>query len=175
MIPKSRREMLTTLVSFVLVAFANAAVTVCPKKGSISEGLKYHSDALCDRSEYNRFKAGLGRPYKYESFKAQGGVKTVPSEKTVKCPAAGAALDLRELHQPDSGLDTVFFMENASTGPIVVSFVDEHGMEVSLKVPVCVFAHPQSLEKRQKPQDHPSHCGPGGHCGSRFLHVNLCV
>lgn len=122
--------MFPCLAALSLLATANAAVTVCPKKGSIGEGLKYHSDALCNRAEYNRFKAGLGRPYKYAAFKALGGVKTVPSEKTVKCPPAGAALDLREAHQPDSGLDTVFFMENASSGPIVVSFVDEFGMEV---------------------------------------------
>jgi hypothetical protein len=121
----------TTAIVLLAATAAQAAVTVCPKEGSIREGLRYHHDGLCDRAEYNHFKNALGRPYRYADFKARGGVKTVPSEKKVKCPAGGAALDLREAHQPESGLDTVFFVENASSGPIVVSFVDEFGMEVS--------------------------------------------
>lgn len=171
--------MLSTIVTIALLASANAAVTVCPKLGSISEGLRYHHDSLCDRAEYNRFKNGLGRPYKCASFKARGGVKTVPSEKTVKCPAGGAVLDLREAHQPDSGLDTVFFVENASSGPVVVSFVDEFGMEVSGKNPCSSTSTNHLLvrlfaEKRQKPRDHSGNSRSGSHCRHWCLYGGLC-
>lgn len=112
-----------------------AAVTVCPKAGSIQEGVKYHSDQQCDRASYNAFKAGLGRPFTYQRFKELGGMSTVPSHTTVKCPAGGAALDLRDPLYPETGFDTVWFVENASSGPIVVSFIDKDGMERSAKNP----------------------------------------
>jgi hypothetical protein len=137
---------LFVLVAVVVVLVPTAqvvdagAVTVCPKAGSIQKGLRYHHDGLCDRAEYNQFKNALGRPSRYQSFKAIGGVSTVPSEKTVKCPAGGAPVDLRESQKPAAGLDTVFFFENASSGPIVISFVDEFGMEHSARNPAITPA-----------------------------------
>lgn len=123
-----------------LPSLAHAAVTVCPKAGSIHEGLKYHSDKQCDRASYESFKCSLGRPLTYQRYKELGGIDSVPSHKTVKCPAGGAALDLRDEMYPDTGFDTVWFVENASSGPIVVSFVDENGMEKSAKNPKIVPA-----------------------------------
>jgi hypothetical protein len=123
-----------TAAAVLSTIVVHAAVTVCPKANSIQKGLRYHHDGLCDRAEYGRFKNALGRPERYGSFRAQGGVSTVPSERTVKCPANGVKLDLSDPHRPATGLDTVFFFENASSGAIVISYVDEMGMEVSVVV-----------------------------------------
>jgi len=129
--------MIKLVVFASLLYVSKGAVTVCPEVGSISEGLKYHADATCDRASYNSFKGSLNRHIKYNQFKALGdGVSSVANQKTVKCPAAGAVVNMHEEHQPAIGMDTVFFLENTASTPVVVSYLDIHtGIEVSAKNP----------------------------------------
>lgn len=128
----------SSLLIVVLVSsatLANAAVTVCPKQGSIMEGLKYHSDTQCDRAVYNQFKCGLNRHLAYQKYKDVGGISQVASQKTVKCPAQGAVVNMKEPHASQTGMDTVWFVENSASTPVVVSYRNEQGLEVSAKNP----------------------------------------
>lgn len=119
----------------LLFGGAHAAVTVCPKEGSIQEGLKYHSDTQCDRAQYNSFKCGLGRHHVYQKFKALKGIGSVANQNTIKCPAGGALVQNVDEARPDVGMDTVWFVENAASTPIVISYLNEEGAEVSAKNP----------------------------------------
>lgn len=118
----------------LLLSFSEAALTVCPKEGTLKTGLKYHSDRLCDRAAYNSFKSSLNRHGQYRRFQAKGGISTVPDQKTTKCPANGALVDMSQPGKSDTGFDTVFFVENSASTPIVVSFL-YNGQEVSAKNP----------------------------------------
>jgi hypothetical protein len=125
--------------AFILTVFclaeAHGAVTVCPKKGSIAEGLQYHDDTKCDRAAYNLHKANVGRYARYQSYKGIGGVSTIPNQKTVTCPAEGARVNMKDAHTPNVGLDTVWFIQNHASTPVVVSYVNDNGMEVSARNP----------------------------------------
>lgn len=129
-----RSTALLLLSATTAATTTHAAVTVCPKAGSLEAGLPYHADSTCDRATYNAYKCSLNRHLKYAAFKAQGGIVNVPSEKTVKCPAAGARVELQE-EQSQTGMDTVWFVENQASTPIVVAYVNQQGLEVSVKNP----------------------------------------
>lgn len=126
-----------------------AAVTVCPKAGSVEIGQKYHSDSQCDRAAYTAFKDSLGRHETYRKFKAMGGVATVPNIKTVTCPAAGERVTMKEPSSAsyDVGMDTVWFVENQASTPVVVSYLTAEGVEVSALNPHIVPAvrDPQAI------------------------------
>jgi len=109
----------------------NAAVTVCPQAGSLQHGLQYHSDTTCDRASYNQFKCSLNRAQKIAAFRAAGGAAAVPNQATRKCPAAGARVDLKESDEEVTGLDTVWFVENHASTPIVLAWLRPDGVEAS--------------------------------------------
>jgi hypothetical protein len=48
---------------------------------------RYHSDEVCDRDEYNRFKSTFDRVAKAEALMAHNNHEHVPNERTVHCPA----------------------------------------------------------------------------------------
>jgi hypothetical protein len=120
-----------------IVQAAAAVVTVCPPEKGIIAGSKYHADTTCDRASYHRFKCSLNRHARYRMYKEIGHIDAVPDQKTVTCPAAGARVDMTDSHhRPGIGLDTVFFIENQSSGPIVISYVNkETQLEVSAMNP----------------------------------------
>jgi hypothetical protein len=124
-----------------------SAVTVCPRTGSLARGNRYHDDAQCNRAAYNQYKANLGRHLTYQSFKAIGGVRTVPNQKTVTCPLGGARVNLKDENAPDDGLDTIWFVENRASTPVVVAYVTPEGQEVSAKNPTIIpaVADPQAI------------------------------
>jgi hypothetical protein len=124
-----------SLLLALLFFVAESAVTVCPKRGSIAEGVKYHHDGQCDRAAYNQFKADLGRHAKQRAYQRVGGVRTVPNEKTVTCPAGGVRVNMKDEHTPNIGHDVVWFVENRASSPVVVSFVNANGVEVSARNP----------------------------------------
>ena len=136
-----------TLASLVLAA--ESAVTVCPKRGSIAEGMKFHHDEQCDRAAYNQFKANLGRHAKQRAYQRVGGIRTVPNEKTVMCPAGGVRVNMKDAHTPNIGHDMVWFVENRASSPVVVSFVDSNGVEVSARNPKIspAIADPNAILK----------------------------
>jgi hypothetical protein len=111
------------------------AVTVCPKQGSLTDGLKYHQDTVCNRHAYNVYKSNIGRHNRIQAYKEVGGMGTVVSQKTITCPAQGARVNMKEAHAPNVGLDTVWFVENRASTPVVVSYVNDNGVEVSARNP----------------------------------------
>lgn len=123
-------------------ATSTAAVTVCPKANAIQAGSRYHADSQCDRTAYNHYKTSLGRHLTHQKFKKQGGIRSVPNQKTVTCPAAGARVSMGgETHETNgqSGMDTVWFVENQASTPVVVAYVSTSsgggGVEVSARNP----------------------------------------
>jgi hypothetical protein len=122
--------------SLFLLAAKVQSSTVCPPEGRHAEFTKYHGDTTCDRASYHRFKCSLNRNGIYQMYKALGHIDAIPDQKTVTCPALGARVDMTDSHRPGVGLDTVFFMENQSSGPIVISYVQkETQLEVSAMNP----------------------------------------
>jgi hypothetical protein len=128
-------KLFSILALTLLVVAIEGAVTVCPKEGSISEGRKYHADTLCDRTSYNHFKSTLGRHDVQRRYRQMGGISTVPNQKTVTCPAGGARVNMKDSHAPNVGQDTVWFIENRASTPVVVGYVDGSGNEVSARNP----------------------------------------
>jgi hypothetical protein len=133
-------SLVTTGTDALTTTTTAAAVTVCPRQGSLARGAHYHDDSQCNRAAYNQFKASLGRHLAYQSFKAVGGVRTVPNQKTVTCPLGGARVNLKDENAPDDGLDTIWFVENRASTPVVVAYVTPDGHEVSAKNPKIVPA-----------------------------------
>ena len=138
--------LLVLLVIAITTHTVEAAVTVCPKVGSIETGLQYH--ASCDRvaSNTNDYKRSVRRHFQYQAFKALGGIAHVPNQHTVQCPAGGARVSMNHNHNnnaplPTAGIETVFFIENQATTPIVLAYVVPQqqqqggGMEVSARNP----------------------------------------
>jgi hypothetical protein len=138
---------LVTVGTTVYASTTTAAVTVCPRQGSLARGAQYHDDSQCNRAAYNRYKAALGRHLTYQSFKALGGVRTVPNQQTITCPLGGTRVNLKDENAPDDGLDTVWFVENRASTPVVVAYVTPDGHEVSAKNPTIVpaVADPQAI------------------------------
>lgn len=112
-----------------------AAVTVCPKKGSILEGIKYHDNLVCNRDAYNLYKANVGRYDRIQAYKKIGGISTVPNQKTITCPVNGGRVNMKDAHTPNVGFDTVWIVENHASTPVVVSYVNDQGAEVSARNP----------------------------------------
>jgi hypothetical protein len=69
----------------------------------------------------------LADPLSIKVLKPEVGLRLFP----VKGLSSATVMEIRAVHKLDSGLDTVFFMENASSSPIVISFINEFRMEVS--------------------------------------------
>lgn len=123
-------------LSFVHVERVRAsAVTVCPKKGSIADGIKYHDNHVCNRDGYNVYKANVGRFDRIQAYRKIGGLSTVPNQKTISCPVNGARVNMKDEHTPNVGFDTVWFVENHASTPVVVSYVNAQGTEVSARNP----------------------------------------
>ena len=132
---KSVLVLLVLLVSFAVEKARAAAATVCPKKGSVAEGVKYHDNRVCNRDAYNVYKANVGRYDRLQSYKKVGGVSTVPNQKTITCPVNGGRVSMKDAHTPNVGLDTVWVVENHASTPVVVSYVNAQGVEVSARNP----------------------------------------
>jgi hypothetical protein len=125
-----------SILNFLLVEKVSAAaVTVCPKKGSIAEGIKYHDNQVCNRDAYNAYKANVGRYDRLQAYKKVGGISTVPNQKTITCPVNGGRVNMQDVHTPNVGFDTVWFVENHASTPVVVSYVNAQGVEVSARNP----------------------------------------
>lgn len=132
---------------FLLPAVAASSVlartsTICPSLAESEASNVYHADTSCDRAAYNQYKLSLNRHIQYESFKAIGGMSSVPDQKTVQCPIGGARVAL-DGPSPESsaapmvvGMDTVFFVQNKASTPVVVAYLDRStDTEVSAKNP----------------------------------------
>lgn len=116
-------------------AAAALAVTSssCPDPNAIQEGARFHSDLVCDRTQFNAFKDTLGRAARYQALKAQGTIVNVPSEKTAYCPTDPAAFAPEQAIQ--TGLDTMWIVENKSSHTVVISYLDADGTEKSARNP----------------------------------------
>jgi hypothetical protein len=114
-----------------------AASSACAVTGPMLDVMheRYHSDNVCDRAEYNRFKAAFDRVAKAESLGAGSRHELVPNERTVHCPA-----HVQSLYPASSpgenewvtGFDRSWIVENTASTPVVVLWVDPHdGIEKS--------------------------------------------
>ena len=125
-----------SLVALVLVENVRAAaVTLCPKEGSIVEGIKYHDNQVCNRDAYNAYKANVGRYDRIQAYNKIGGLSAVPNQKTISCPVNGGRVNMKDAHTPNVGFDTVWIVENHASTPVVVSYVNDQGIEVSARNP----------------------------------------
>jgi hypothetical protein len=93
------------------------------------ESQRYHGDHTCNRPGYNTFKENMQRHLTYQKFKPTG-FGAVPNQRTVMCPES-----VQDLHGDStqmSGFDTVWIVENTSSDPVVLSYVNPaDGIEYS--------------------------------------------
>lgn len=98
---------------------------------------KFHSDASCNRAEYNNYKQNQNRRLTHERInRLEGGARNVPNQKTVICPTTATTTNLHTDTGDDSssigGFDTMWIVENTSSGPALLAWVDPHsGIEYS--------------------------------------------
>jgi hypothetical protein len=91
---------------------------------------RFHSDGVCDRSEYNAFKQSLNRHRIHKRLMVNNDVNRVPNAQTVFCPLQVQDLTQTETNIP--GFDTMWLVENTSSESVVLSFVDpKDGIEYS--------------------------------------------
>lgn len=119
-------------------AIAGNLSGLCPDPDAIENGQRFHGEMTCDRAAQHECKAKLNRNMKYRALKEEGtGVSAVPNQKTAYCPLNPDNFQPQQseqLQQPlSTGLDTVWIVENTASTPVVVSFINEEGLEVSAK------------------------------------------
>jgi hypothetical protein len=102
----------------------------CPvRKAEIdAQWRKFHSDGVCNRDGFNRMKASVDRHGRHLYLKHSGDHARIPDARTVECPAV-----VSDLRVPDQaiGFDTSWLVENTASAPVLVSYVQETGVEVS--------------------------------------------
>jgi hypothetical protein len=84
---------------------------------------RYHSDKVCDRAEFNRFKASFDRAGKAQALAAGNRHELVPNERTVHCPAHVQSL-YPTGEELVTGFDRSWIVENTASTPVVVLWVD---------------------------------------------------
>jgi hypothetical protein len=125
---------LAVFLAGVSVVAEKRTVTSCSPGVTAIEDRGYHSDHTCNRAIHNSFKESLNRHARYEyltglgkaadSSPTRGGIHAVPSQTTVTCPVSPRSLHTTENGVPPvDGFDTVWFVENTSSSPVVVSWV----------------------------------------------------
>jgi hypothetical protein len=95
---------------------------------------KYHSDSVCDRDEFNRFKSSVDRKSKIERLTQGDRYKLVPDEETIICPAVVHSLYPSSLASTPlvTGFDRSWVVENTASVPVVLLWVDPRdGVEKS--------------------------------------------
>lgn len=91
---------------------------------------RYHSEATCNRVEFNAYKESLGRYQKYQYFLQHPDKHAlVPDQKTVTCPALVQNL---YSNTQEMGYDNNWIVENQASTAIVLAWIDPTtGMEYS--------------------------------------------
>jgi hypothetical protein len=151
--------MMRMMFRFLLIATAAAVVVVASKvavgddpreeesclRTSVVEDRGYHS--RCDIVSFKGYKATLQKSLQQQRLQ-QTGYHQVPDQKTEICPCNEVANDHTSLLGGQRGQDTVWFVENTATTPVVIAYVDpETGLEVSAvnKKTTPATADPQSV------------------------------
>jgi hypothetical protein len=137
---------LTAAAAFATVAASNSG-SKCPDPHAIQEGARFHSDVVCDRRQFNAFKDALGRASRYQALKAQGTIMNVPDEKTSYCPTDPGAFGKQHAQQSiQTGLDTMWIVENKSSHAVVISYLDAEGNEKSARNPQLASMQDESTQ-----------------------------
>lgn len=102
---------------------------------------KYHGDDTCHRQGYNDMVHQLNRSNKQKHFKQLGTMEHIPNEQSIYCPVSNNVVQPwdDEYHNNNNnenrniGLDALWIVENKASTPIVLSYINSDGIEVSAK------------------------------------------
>lgn len=110
----------------------------CPDPSTVQEGARFHTDQSCDKDWFNQHKRRLedtARGWRLQRAAREGSIASIPNQKTVFCP-----LDPQQFAATDPtgappsqgyGFDTTWIVENTASTPIVLSYINSAGVEVS--------------------------------------------
>lgn len=136
----SSHSSLMSITSNAAASTSTASVTpalllsasLCPNPDSVRNGHRFHSNAVCNIHEFNEYKnVHVNRYSNIQRLSQLGTVQHIPNEKTSYCPMNEDSTAMSSTDSMNTGLDTMWMVENKASTPILLTHVNAQGMEVS--------------------------------------------